>query len=381
MSSRPRSVVLAHPSAELYGSDLQLAETVGAFVGDGHRVTVVLPQDGPLVEVLQQRGARTVVVAFPVLRKAFLNPRGLVRLALDTVRALPAVWRHVGRADVVWINTITVPVWLAVARLRRRDLVCHVHEAEDEGHRLIRTGLALPLVLARRIVCNSAAARHSLITVLPALGRRTTVVHNGVAGPDDGPTPLRSRGPGDPARLVLVGRYSPRKGTDVALEAVALLRAEGRDVSLDLCGSTFEGYEWFERDLRDRSGGPDLAGAVDFLGFVRPVWSVLAGADVVLVPSRVEPFGNTAVEALLAERPLVASRTQGLREIVEDGVTGLHAEPGDPAALAGAIARLLDDPDLARRLAEAGGSDARHRFSTEAYGRAVTAVLSPPSRT
>lgn len=375
--TRPLRVTLAHPSAELYGSDLQLAETVGAFVSAGHDVTVVLPESGPLVEVLDRRGARTVVTAFPVLRKAFLNPRGLVRLAAATLRAVPTLWRLTGMADVVWVNTITVPAWLAVARLRRRDTVCHVHEAEDEGHRLVRTGLALPLVLAHRIVCNSAAARASLVSVLPVLSGRTTVVHNGVEGPPVEPAPPRPRDPGDPAVVALVGRLSPRKGTDVALEAVASLRRDGRDVRLELCGSTFEGYEWFERDLRARAEQADLAGAVDFLGFVRPVWSVLERADVVLVPSRVEPFGNTAVEALWARRPLVASRTQGLREIVEDGVTGLQAEPGDAASLAAAIGRLLDDPGLARDLAETGRREARRRFSTESYAVAMTALLSP----
>lgn len=370
-------VTLAHPSAELYGSDLQLAETVGAFVEAGHDVTVALPEPGPLVAVLEERGARTVVAAFPVLRKAFLNPLGLVRLAVATARSLPRLWRAVGAADVVWVNTITVPAWLAVARVRRRDTVCHVHEAEDEGHRLVRTALALPLLLAHRIVCNSQAARRSLTSVLPALEDRATVVHNGVEGPPGEPTAPRHRRPGDPATLALVGRWSPRKGTDVALEAVARLRSQGRDVRIELCGSTFEGYEWFERDLRARAQAPDLAGAVSLLGFVRPVWSVLERADVVLVPSRVEPFGNTAVEALWARRPLVASRTQGLREIVEDGVTGLQAEPGDAASLAAAIARLLDDPTLAARLAENGRREARRRFSTESYAAAVTSSLSP----
>ena len=63
-----------------------------------------------------------------------------------------------------------------------------------------------------------------------------------------------------------------------------------------------------------------------------------------LVPSRVEPLGNTAVEAIFAQRPLVASRVQGLTEIVEDGRTRLLVPPGDPAALADAIARFLEDP-------------------------------------
>ncbi len=378
----PRRIVVAHPSAELYGSDLQLAETVTAFIDAGHRVTVVLPSHGPLIEVLTERGAHTVVTDFPVLRKSSLTPRGIVKLAWDGARAVPAVWRHLAGADVAWVNTLTIPLWLAVARLRGRDTVCHVHEAEDEGHRVVRTGLALPLLLAKRLVCNSAAARSSLTSVLPVLGRRTTVVHNGVPAPPVDPDPPRTRSAGSPARVALVGRLSPRKGIDVALEAIAELRTAGRPVEIEVCGSTFEGYEWFERELRARSAEPDLAGAVEFSGFVRPVWPVLASADIVLVPSRVEPFGNTAVEALLAQRPLVASRTQGLREIVEDGRTGLQVEPGDAHDLAGAIARLLDDPELARQLAATGRAEARRRFSTDAYGAAITAaLLSRPSRT
>jgi glycosyltransferase involved in cell wall biosynthesis len=373
--TRSRRITVAHPSAELYGSDLQLAETVGAFVRAGHEVTVVLPSTGPLVPVMAERGAHTVVAPFPVLRKSSLSAGGLVRLFHDTMRALPTVWRHVRRSDLVWVNTLTVPLWLAAARVARRDTVCHVHEAEDEGHRIVRTGLALPLLLAHRIICNSAAARSSLTSVLPVLGARSAVVHNGVEGPSQEPSVPRERGPGAPIRVALVGRLSPRKGTDVALEAVARLRADGHDVSLVLCGSTFEGYEWFEQDLRDRSSRPDLAGAVEFLGFVRPVWAVLDRADIVLVPSRVEPFGNTAVEAQLAQRPLIASRTQGLREIVEDGVTGLLVEPGDPAALASAIERLLDDPALAHRLATAARSEALRRFSTAAYGDAVLSAV------
>ena len=68
-------------------------------------------------------------------------------------------------------------------------------------------------------------------------------------------------------------------------------------------GTTFPGYEWFEQRLRERAARPDLAGHVRFAGYLHPTWPALADADVVLVPSRVEPFGNTAVEALHARRP------------------------------------------------------------------------------
>ncbi len=176
-------------------------------------------------------------------------------------------------------------------------------------------------------------------------------------------------------RLALVGRLSPRKGTDVALEAVAILARAGRDVRLRVCGSTFPGYEWFETELRERAAQPDLDGRVELLGYVSPTWPEVQRADVVLVPSRVEPFGNTAVEALLAGRPVVASRTQGLAEIVRDRETGLLVEPGDPAALAAAIADLADDVDLRHRLAEDGRRDALARFGVDRYAADVRREL------
>jgi hypothetical protein len=100
-----------------------------------------------------------------------------------------------------------------------------------------------------------------------------------------------------------------------------------------VCGTVFEGDEWYEGELRRRVAEPDLAGRAALRRVRPPDDAVLARTPVVLVPSRVEPLGNTAVEAMLAQRPLVASRVQGLAEIVEDGRTRLLVPPGDPAAL------------------------------------------------
>jgi glycosyltransferase involved in cell wall biosynthesis len=232
--------------------------------------------------------------------------------------------------------------------------------------------LAAPLLLARTLVVNSNAARQSLVSVLPALARRAHVVHNGVGGPPDEVPPA----PASPvSRVTLVGRLAPRKGTDVAVEAIALLRREGRQVDLELCGTVFPGYEWFEKDLRSRSEQPDLSGAVHFAGYTSPTWPALARAAVVVVPSRAEPFGNTAVEAQLAGRPVVASAVQGLQEIVTSGTTGLLVPPGDPAALAAAIATVLDDPDLAARLARGGQRNAVREFSLDRYRAEMAAAV------
>ena len=369
-----RIVLVAHPSADLYGSDLQLLESVRGLVAHGWGVVVSLPGEGPLVERLRNSGAEVEFTAVPVLRKALLSPSGLLRLGASSARALPALGRRLRelRPDVLYVNTVTVPLWLAAARLARVPALCHVHEAERTGRTLARL-LSAPLLAARTVAVNSRAAQEILLQAIPRLAPRTEVLHNGIEGPPAEPPPVTPAG--GPRRLVLVGRLSPRKGIDVALEAVALLRQQGRDVQVELCGSVFPGYEWYERQLRDRAARPDLAGAVIFAGYVSPTWPALARAEVALVPSRAEPFGNAAGEAQLAGRPVVVSAVQGLQEIVTDGETGLLVPPDDPAELAAAVARLLDDAPLASALAAAGRESARHRFSPQRYHAAIADLV------
>jgi glycosyltransferase involved in cell wall biosynthesis len=372
------SIVVVHPSADQYGSDLQLLETVSAFRSAHHDVTVLLPADGPLVDMLKGRGATVRFVDVPILRKNLLSPAGLLRLAWWTIQTAPAMWRelrNVHGARTLWINTITMPSWFVIGRLARMRVVTHVHEAESDGPKWARWGLAVPTMLAHRIVTNSHAAADALTNLIARLSPKISVIHNGMPGPEPELGPPTPRLPASPATAALIARLSPRKGIDVALEAIAIVRARGYDIRLVVCGTVFEGYEWYESALRERAQAADLAGAVEFRGYVNPTWPVLANADIALVPSRVEPFGNTAVEALLAQRPLIASRTQGLTEIVRDGDTGLLVNPDDAGDLANAITQLVENPGLAESLALAGLHDARERFSTDAYALAILTVL------
>lgn len=376
MTAAPRrTVLLAHPSPDLYGSDLQMLETVTGFADGGWHVVVVLPKEGPLVTLLTDRGAEVLIQPFPVLSKALLKPQRLLGFVTETARALVSAHREIRRLRpaTVWVNTLTCPVWLSAAATARTKAVVHVHEAEEDGHRVVRTGLTSPLLLSRAIIVNSQAAARALTGVLPVLKSRISLVYNGVQGPDHAPEPPTPHE--GPTRIALVGRLSPRKGTDVALEATAALRADGHDVHLDLYGAVFPGYEWFEDELRERASRPDLQGAVTFHGYVRPVWDSLRAADIVIVPSRVEPFGNVAVEAQLAYRPVVVSAVQGLTEIVTDGIDGLHAEAESPADLQRALATLLHSPELAHQLARSGRENALARFTVERYRAEVARTL------
>ena len=371
-------MLVAHPSADLYGSDRVLLESVTGLVRHGWRVVVTVPAHGPLVTELTARGAEVELCPAPVLRKSALRPRAFARFVLEVVRSIPPGCRLIARcrADLVFVNTITIPTWLVLGRLMRRRVACHVHEAEGSAAPLLRRLISLPLVLAQQIIVNSAFSLDVLATAVPRLRRRATVVYNGVPGP---PAPDHAReNPEPPVRLLFVGRLSPRKGPQVALAAADLLHRGGLSVRLDLLGAVFPGYEWFEAELRASVAAAGLDDAVRFLGFDASVWPHLRDADIVVVPSVVdEPFGNTAVEAVLAARPVVVSSTSGLREASAGYASARLVEPDRPDLLAEAVLTILDDWDHYRAAAWSDAEVARERHSTSRYQEEVVRVLSP----
>jgi glycosyltransferase involved in cell wall biosynthesis len=368
-------VLMAHPSPELYGSDRVFLESVGACVAAGWRVVVTLPRNGPLVEALRDRGARVVRCATPVLRKAALRPAGFVRLLADTTMALVPMLRLLAdtRPDVVYVNTVTVPLWPVLARITGRTVVAHVHEAEDAVPAPVRAALAAPLLAATAVVVNSRATAQVVTRAFPLLRRRIRLVYNGVPGP------LRHQEngirPHDPIRIVLVGRLSPRKGTDLAIDALARLRADGHRVTLDVVGSVFTGYEWYEHELHALIRRHELEDSVRLLGFCADVWAAYRRADIAVVPSRVEPFGNTSVEAQLAGLPVVVTAVQGLPETVDNGRTGHVVAPDDPAALADGLATVIEDWPAAVATAERAREHALRRFAPARYAGEITAII------
>lgn len=379
----PRTVLMAHPGCELYGSDRMFLESVRALTDSGARVVVALSSDGPLAAMLRDCGADATICRTAVLRKSALRPRGFLRLLADAVGGVVDGWHLFSRVrpDRVYVSTLTVPLWIALARLRGVRVLCHVHEAEASAPAPLRAAIAAPLLLADRVLANSRFSVAVLEDSFPSVERRATVVYNGVPGPEHR-VPARAELTGA-VRLAYLGRLSPRKGVDVAIDAVAALAARGVRAELDIIGTVFAGYEWYERELREQVSRLGLGAAVRFHGFVPSVWELVAQNDIVVVPSRHdEPFGNTAVEAMLSGRPVIASGTSGLLEATSGCHTARTVQPGDPAALAAAIEGVITDWPRLRATVWRDIRLLEHRHDPARYREAIaSAVLGLPSRT
>lgn len=155
-----------------------------------------------------------------------------------------------------------------------------------------------------------------------------------------------------PGRLICVGRLSAEKGHRFLLEAMALVVARGGDPRLDIVGSGP-----LEGELRRLADGLGLGGRVAFHGYVPygpELFALYAGAEALVVPSLQEGFPQVINEALCVGLPVVASAVGGIPGALRDGETALLVAPGDPTALAAALARVGADGCLRARLEEQG---------------------------
>lgn len=165
--------------------------------------------------------------------------------------------------------------------------------------------------------------------------------------------------PGAGVIVSYTGRLLRGKGLEILLQAFALLASRDPSLHLLLVGSGEGQSLSVEDELRRRAGEPGLEGRVTFAGRVADVAPYLGASDVFAFPSLFEALGLSLVEAAACGLACVGSRTGGIVDVIEDGVSGLLAEPGDPADLSAKLQALTTNPERrqsmggrARRLIE-----------------------------
>jgi glycogen(starch) synthase len=175
----------------------------------------------------------------------------------------------------------------------------------------------------------------------------------------------------DPPRLLCVGRLEPEKGYDLALRAFAKIHKRFPTARLTIAGDGAE-----KENLSRQIDELNLTGQVELTGWISPdeTFTLLDKATLIIIPSRREGFSLVAVEAASMARPVIGTRVGGLPEVVLHGKTGLLVASEDGDALAQAIAFLLDHPQTAAEMGEAGRRWVAEKFSWERYVNAYDAL-------
>jgi len=287
-------------------------------------------------------------------RRLFFDRLG--DLAYREVRRLPSL--HSGGYDLLHAHQ-ALPDG-ALARRLAADLgvpyVVTVHGADVYQH--FRMGGAVErraketLGCADAVMANSSAVAGLLDGVVAP--EKLTVVLNGTTGLATAVEPASDYYPGEPLVLT-VGYLIERKGIADLIAAIGQLRRDARRVHLAIVG---DGR--LRPVLEEQAKAEGVADTVHFLGRIphARVLALMARAQLFALPSWDEAFGLVYTEAMAQRTPVVAGRGEGPEDFLEDGVSGFLAPVRDPGALAGVIARVLDDPDGAAAIGAAGRATA-----------------------
>jgi glycogen synthase len=281
--------------------------------------------------------------------------------------------RRYGPPDMVHVHDwLTAPGGIGLKHALRTPLTMTFHSTEfsrSSGSRSPESAMVEGLEWwgsyeAARVIAVSRWMKSEVIAQFRAPPEKVVEIPNAVdASKFEGPVDAEATRtkwnvrPGE--RLVTaVGRLTAQKGFDDLIRAYPEILKSVPQSRLLIMG---EGY--MRRELQDLAEEEKVDGRTTLAGFVSDAELVEAirSSDLVVVPSRFEPFGIVALEAMAAGVPVVVSGVGGLAEIVEDDVDGLEVEPNNPASIAGAAVRLLSDRALAARLA------ARAREKVKAY--------------
>lgn len=344
----------------------------GAEISLGHLVRTAPPEIELTVVGVSSPVVEAVVAGRPLAPRSVLPAQGIA-----------AWWSHWQtfnrlRPDLIhlnlctpWAGTIGLVAALGVPRAR----VVRVDQLP-----LRTTGfwtwlwVRLPsLRVDAHVAVGEASSRR--MEDFYALGRHTVVsIPNGV--PDLAtlaftPSPLADGW----LQLGSVGRLDPMKGQDVLLQALAQVER----IQLVILG---EGA--FRPQLEQLVDELGLQNRVQLVGWVEQPQAYLKTFDVIAQPSRSEGFPLTVVEAMLAARPIVATRVGSVAEAITDGESGLLVEKEDVAGLANALRRLRDEPHLRQQLGQRARAIATARFTdihmADQYKTLWQAVLAQPRK-
>lgn len=373
-------------SCWLNGAERSLLELVKLLTNDYNaNCTIVLPSDGPLVKLLENAGATTIIAPM-TWWCTFDELPSLIDVREDYCRAFKWLKDNLSifkliNPDVILTNTLVIPWGAVTAFLLQKphlwmvnefgqlDFNLHFYHPFDQVLKVIESG-------SEMIITRSNAIQQELF---PKVGKnKIRTIYRYLDIPDElKNTQVMATGVfkiPDAFHLVIVGTISENKGQEDAVRSVIhLSKQQHRAVELIIVGA---GTEAFLRSLEKIIHAENAEHYVRILPHQDKVLEIIKSADVLLLCSKMEGFGRVILEAMLMGTAVISTNTGGTQEMVVNEKTGLLYTPGRYLELADQILRLMDQPDFLNYLRENAFQFADQKFSKGNFGSEFIKVLS-----
>lgn len=371
-----KNILYLHAGAEMYGADKVLLDLIRGLDKEKYHPLVVLPVDGVLVDAFRQEGIDVRVMPYPIMRRKYFTPKGIIRYGLDLIkycRKLAALAKA-ENIHLVHTNTAAVLEGCYVSRKLRIPQLWSIHEIIVRPKLMFRFTSFLISRFSTLTVTDSAAVRSHLQSSGSFAPEDIRVIYNGVNAqrfhPDADCSYLYDEWniPKDARIIGMMGRVNSWKGQHDFLKAAQIVMERHKDVYTIFIGAAFEGEQWREAELAEAIAASEYFHRIVNHGYRTDSPGIYKLYDVFVLPStNPDPLPTVVLEAMSTGKPIVGYRHGGVCEMVAEGHNGLLAKVCDPEDLADKICQLLDDPALLQQMGENSRNRLLEHFSMEAY--------------
>jgi glycosyltransferase involved in cell wall biosynthesis len=368
-------ILYLHAGSELYGADRILLELVSGMKEDGWEPIIILPNQGPLVQEFEAIGVKVIIMAFPVLRRKYFNPSGILSFFSQITKYTKEITKIIKEYNVsiVHSNTLAVLPGIFAAKKSNISHIWHVHEIITSPSFLTKMLSMLAYRYSDKVVTVSKAVKNHFVKGYPRTESKTVVIYNGINSnkfkPDQNIDRYEKLGlPPETKIFGMIGRINRWKGQLDLLSAAEEVLNKIPESHCLFVGGVFENETQFRDKLLQGIASKGLDNRITVLDFQKDPENVHRYFDVFILPSiEPDPLPTVVLESMSTGVPVVAYSHGGAPEMVKDNETGYLVEVKNTKIMAERIMTLLNNPELKNRMGKNGRERILNHFSKSAF--------------
>jgi glycosyltransferase involved in cell wall biosynthesis len=371
--NRDKKILFVVGGSIVSGAEIVMLNVMSGLLHAGYGLRCVANgwSDGDFIARLQEIGVPSYAIklGFVYIKKLLWT--------FFTLIYLPSAWfkywriRNEFKPDISYHVTFRT-VFMLFPFLNQNKILLHVEDCAEVNKINRFFYSVIDKKVTRYIACSEFIKRH--LQDLGIRPEKIKVVLNGVK--INNPTANIAKGDKNghsPIRIGVAGQLLPQKGHWVLIEALDMIKKEGRDFVLKIYG---KGDAAYIKRLKSKISLYNLESNVEWMGFIKDQGEIYSNIDIAVVPScHNEPLSLSVIEPAFFGLPVIASNKGGIPEIIIDRQTGLLFEAGNAVDLYSKLRLLMEDGNLRERLAQNAKDRAGGKFTTEIMCKQIEEIL------
>ena len=348
-----KTILYLHAGAEMYGADKILLELVSGLDKTKFKPIVILPTDGVLREKLEEANISVHVISYPILRRKYFNPKGIIESVSNYKSKSDDIIRFLDqnniKVDLIHVNTLAVLEGIRLKKKLNVPLYWHIHEIITHP-KIINNFLCwcVNRYSDKAIVVSGPVKKHLINSGVNS--QKIKVIHNGIDSgifsPDVKSNYLYKEWniPKNAIKVGMIGRVNNWKGQGDFLEALAPLLDKFDNLYLFIIGSAFEGQEWRVNNLKEKITTLPHNNRIIYSEFRKDNYAVEHFFDILILPSTSpDPLPTVVLETMGCGRAIIGYAHGGITEMVKDQYNGRLVSPLDKDSLRKAVENCIID--------------------------------------